>query len=236
MKPGNGRPIQSLLVIVFRVASPIAASPRASAATRMALDARGVVGKLSAMAAPWARECSVRGRAGANAGRVLSRGGDGGEARVEACDGRAPGGERGEGGCGAGERKQVAEADVRCEGASPGSRCRDHPRLARTQARDHTAVRIDDPRDAGGGGAHEVAAGLDGAEGRHREVLPAGDAAPPVEPTVVGDVHEKRGPRGDRPRRQLREQYLVADGDAERDEALEHARLGAGAGLARALA
>src|SRR5207247_9391170 len=91
MKPGNGRPIQSLLVIVFRVASPSAARPRASAATRMALDARGVVGKLSAMAAPRARECSVRGRAGANAGRVLSRGGGGGEGRVEAGDGRAPG-------------------------------------------------------------------------------------------------------------------------------------------------
>src|SRR2546428_11459127 len=104
MKPGNGRPIQSPLVIVFRVASPIAASPRASAATRMALDARGVVGKLSAMAAPWARECSVRGRAGANAGRVLSRGGDGGEARGEACDGRAPRRPRGGGGRGAGRR------------------------------------------------------------------------------------------------------------------------------------
>src|SRR2546426_766994 len=113
VKTGKGRPIQSLLVIVFRVASPIAASPRASAATRIALDARGVVGKLSAMAARRARECSVRGRAGANAGRVLSRGGDGGEARVEAREGRAPGGERGEGGCGAGERERVAEADVR---------------------------------------------------------------------------------------------------------------------------
>src|SRR5947208_1318087 len=108
MKPGNGRPIQSLLVTVFRVARPIAASPSASAATRMALDARGVVGKLSAMAAPRARECSVRGRPGANAGRGLSRGQDGGEARVEAHDGRAPGGERGEGGCGAGERERVA--------------------------------------------------------------------------------------------------------------------------------
>src|SRR3989442_2190254 len=75
MKPGNGRPIQSPLVIVLRVASPIAASPSASAATRIALDARGVVGKLSAMAAPRARECSVRGRAGANAGGVYRVGG-----------------------------------------------------------------------------------------------------------------------------------------------------------------
>src|SRR5256712_1169942 len=174
MKPGNGRPIQSPLVIVLRVASPIAASPSASAATRIALDARGVVGKLSAMAAPRARECSVRGRAGANAGRVLSRGGDGGEARGEARDGRAPGGERGEGGCGAGERERVAEPDGRGKGASPGSRCRDDARLARTQARDHTTVRIDDPRNAGGGGAHEVAAGPGARGGRPPRTLPAG--------------------------------------------------------------
>src|SRR5207247_8398088 len=134
------------------------------------------------------RECSVRGRAGANARRVLSPGGDGGEARVETCDGRAQGGEGGEGGCGAGERERVAEADVRCEGASPGSRCRDDPRLARTQARDHTAVRIDHPRDAGGGGAHEVAAGVGGPGGRPRGGLAGGAAAPPRGPTVGGVV------------------------------------------------
>src|SRR2546426_6218432 len=50
MKPGNGRPIHSLDVMVVRVATVIAASPITRAARRVAVRARGVVGKLSAMA------------------------------------------------------------------------------------------------------------------------------------------------------------------------------------------
>ena len=52
MKPGNGRPIHSLLVMVVRVASRIAARPIASATARIVLGARGVLGKLSGMPAP----------------------------------------------------------------------------------------------------------------------------------------------------------------------------------------
>ncbi len=49
-KPGNGRPIHSLDVMVVRVATAIAASPISRAVTRVAARACGVVGKLSAMA------------------------------------------------------------------------------------------------------------------------------------------------------------------------------------------
>src|SRR3989442_2375590 len=66
MKPGNGRPIHSLLVTVVRVARRIAARPIASATARIVLDARGVVGKLSGMAGPRRVGCSVPGPASAN--------------------------------------------------------------------------------------------------------------------------------------------------------------------------
>src|SRR5207249_10583690 len=54
------------------------------------------------------------------------------------------------------------------------------------EARVGLAARSDEPRDAGGGGAHEEAAGLDGAGDRPREVLSRRGALPPIEPGGAG--------------------------------------------------
>ena len=103
----------------------------------------------------------------------------------------------------AGEGEGVADPDVRCDGTSARDRRRQDACHTRRQRGHDTAVRIDEPRDAGGRRADEVAAGLDRAEGGHCEVLPTRQAVSTVQPAVIGDVDQELGPLAHGARDQL---------------------------------